>query len=180
MQLIQAPWISASQIPAEVSKYTGYVSYNDTQYTELSPFTVLANTLTKVPNNAGNIVDGQKPIDVSDFYDSTTQKILGRNWDGLWFTIFFYAVPSVQNQSFDGYIDITWGTGTPANLAKLYPNTIPFPKGSGVERGVSFDVTAAYTLWTWEANWGDFYVESNADFDIYGIIFNFNRNHKAR
>lgn len=165
--------LAVSSIP------TGWASYNDTQYTSISRLTIPANTPTKLPNNSGNVIDFQKPTDVSTFYDSTTQKILGRNGDWLGITIFFYAIPSAQNQYIDCYIDITWWTGTPANFAKLYPQTIPFPKGSWVERGITFDVTAAYTLWTWEANWGDFYVESNAPIDIYWVIYNFNRNHKA-
>lgn len=107
-------------------------------------------------------------------------KILGRNGDGLGMTIFLYAVPSVLNQSFEGYIDITGGAGTPANLSKLYPNTFPFPRGAGVDRGVAFDVTSAYTLGTWNQNGGDFYIQSDDDFDVYGIIFNFVRTHKAK
>lgn len=158
---------------------TGWASYVDTTYTSGSPLTVSAGVVTKLPNNAGTIVDSQKPSDITAFYDSTTQKILGRNGDGLGISLFFFAVPSAANQSIDMYIDITGGTGTPASLAKLYRQTFPFPKGAGTARGILFDVTSAYTLNTWDTNGGDVYVESASDFDVYGMIFNFVRTHKA-
>jgi hypothetical protein len=159
---------------------TGWASYVDTQYTAASPLTISANTPTKLPNNAGTIVNPQLPQDVSSFWDDQNQKILGREGDGLGMSLFFYAVPSAANQTMDMYIDITGGTGTPAHLSKLYFQTFPFPKGAGEARGILFDVTAAYNLDTWESNGGDIYIVSPNDIDVYGMNFNFLRTHKAR
>jgi len=129
-----------------ISSTSGWATYTDTQYTLASPLTVAANTVTKLPNNGLSKIESQMPSDVTAFYDASTQKILGRNGDGLGLSIFFIAVPSAANQSIDAYIDITGGTGTPAFLSELYKQTFPFPKGAGVGRGILFDVTAAYTL----------------------------------
>ena len=176
----QSDFATQGDVSDIISSTSGWATYTDTQYTLASPLTVAANTVTKLPNNGLSKIETQMPSDVTAFYDTSTQKILGRNGDGLGMSIFFIAVPSAANQSIDAYIDITGGTGTPAFLSELYKQTFPFPKGAGVGRGILFDVTAAYTLDTWEANGGDFYVESSSSFDVYGIIFNFVRTHKAR
>ena len=156
---------------------TGWGSYNDTQYTSVSPFTVSANTDTDLPNNKGNTLEIQKPADITTFYDGTV--ITGRNGDNLDIQIYFKAEPSVANQWLEIWIDITGGTGTPANLAKLYTQTFAFPKGSGVERGILYSLPSAYTLGTWEANGGVVKIRSNASVDIYNVVYNFDRSHKA-
>lgn len=154
---------------------TGWASYVDTQYPDTdNAFTVSANTDTILPNNAGNIIDHQKPVDVTSFYDSTTRRILGRNGDSLDAMIYFKAEPSSTNQYLDVWIDIG---GT---IGELYRETYSFPKGAGQVRGVKFDLPSAYTLGTWEANGGQVYIRSNATLDLYQINYNFDRTHKAR
>ena len=162
----------------EIFGRTGWASYVDTQYTSGSPFSVLANTDTPLPNNAGTIIDSQKPTDITTFYDGTT--ITGRNGDALDFMIYFKATPSAINQSLDVYVDITGGTGTPANLARLYEQTFSFPRGSGVERGILYALPSAYTLNTWQANGGVVYIRSDAALTLHSINYNFDRTHKAR
>lgn len=156
---------------------TGWGSYVDTQYTSGSPFVISANTDTVLPNNAGAIVDSQKPSDITTFYDGSV--ITGRNGDNLDVQIYFYAVPSLANQWLDVWIDITGGTGTPTTLAKLYSQSFSFPKGSGIERGVLYALSSAYTLNTWEINGGQVKVRTNGSLSVYGIVFNFDRSHKA-
>ncbi len=72
---------------------SGWGDYVDTQYTEVSPFTVLSGTKVSLPNNAGSVVDFQKPTDIATFYDSATQTITGRNGDGLAVVIEFKVKP---------------------------------------------------------------------------------------
>jgi hypothetical protein len=162
--------LSASVLPA--TSNTGWASYVDTQYTNSgSPFVLAANTDTILPNNAGTIIDSQKPNDIVTFYDGSV--ITGRNGDNLDIMIYFKAVPSSVNQYLDIWIDIGGAIG------ELYRQTFEFPKGAGVERGVLYSLPSAYTLNTWEANGGTVYLRSNSDLDIFGINYNFDRSHKA-
>jgi len=151
----------------------GWASYIDTQYPNSgAAFTVSATTDTVLPNNAGTVIDSQKPADISEFYDGGL--ITGRNGDGLDIMIYFKAVPTNASQYLDIWIDIGGSVG------ELYRQTFSFPKGVGVERGILYVLPSAYTLDTWQSNGGTVYVYSNFDMDIYGINFNFGRSHKAR
>lgn len=64
----------------------GWGSYKDGQYTDASPFTIASNTTVIVPNNSGTIISNAMPVNVTTFYDSTTQKCLMTDVKG------FYAV----------------------------------------------------------------------------------------
>lgn len=64
----------------------GWGSYKDGQYTDASPFNISANTTVIIPNNSGTTVSNGMPINVTTFYDSTTQKCLMTDVNG------FYAV----------------------------------------------------------------------------------------
>lgn len=64
----------------------GWGSYKDGQYTDASPFTIASNTTAIVPNNSGTSISNAMPINVTTFYDSTTQKCLMIDVNG------FYAV----------------------------------------------------------------------------------------
>lgn len=153
---------------------TGWASYVDTQYTAVAPFTLTANTDTVLPNNAGNVIDFQKPVDVVTFYDSATQSITGRTGDNLDVMVYFRAIPSAANQWLDVWIDIG------GSIGELYRQTFSFPRGAGTERGVLYALPSAYTLGTWQANGGQIYIRSNAAVDIHDINANFDRSHKAR
>lgn len=52
--------LTTAELSAALSKITGVTSYSDNQYSAASPFTILANTDTVLPNNAGVIYDEQK------------------------------------------------------------------------------------------------------------------------
>ena len=151
--------------------FTGWAQYADTQYTDIAPFSILADTDTVLPNNAGNVIESQLPADVSTFYSAG--KITGRNGDGLGITIDFTATPTAGSATFiEVWIDIGGAVG------QLYRRIISFPKGTGVERPVNFTVIG-YTLGTWEANGGTVYVRSNGPVDIYGQRYVLTRTHKG-
>jgi hypothetical protein len=150
---------------------TGWGSYNDTQYTSASPFSVAADTDTILPNNKGNTIEIQKPEDVVTFYDGTV--ITGRNGDSLDIMIYFKAVPSLWDQWLEIWVDIGGSVG------ELYRQAFNFPRGGGIERGLTYSISSGYTLDTWEANGGTVYVRTNAALDIYDIVYNFDRSHKA-
>ena len=152
----------------------GWASYSDTQYINAgSAFTLTADTDTILPNNAGNIVDSQIPYDITEFYNSTSKKILGKNGDSLDIMIYFKAIPTNVSQWLDVWIDID------GSIGELYRQTFTFPKGTGEERGILYALSSAYTLGTWEANGGIVYVRSNATLYLHSFNFNFDRTHKA-
>lgn len=150
---------------------TGWASYSDTQYTDVSTFTLVANTDIKLPNNAGNVVDFQKPPDVTTFWDSSAQKIPGRSGDNLDVMLYWKALASANNASLDVWIDIGGSVG------ELYRQTFYF-RGTD-EKGVLYALPSAYTLNTWQANGADVFVRSSVNMDFYNIVFNFDRSHKA-
>lgn len=155
-----------------VENATGWASYVDTVH--ISPataFTIPAATDTLVPNNAGTVIDSQKPSDILTFYDGTI--ITGRDGDSLDIMLYFKAIPSQVNQSLDMWIEI--GAGI-----ELYRQTFSFPRGAGVERGILYALPSAYTAETFEASGGTVYANSNATLDIHSINYNFDRSHKAR
>lgn len=154
------------------SRATGWAEYRDTQYTTGAAFAVVADIDTDLPNNAGAVIDSQKPIDITSFY--TGGVITGRNGDGLLVTIDFKARPTnVSTTDMEIWLDI--GGGIPP----IYRRLITFPKGNGVERSVAL-TSGAYTLNTWEANGATVKVRANGPVDIYDIRYVLSRTHKAR
>jgi hypothetical protein len=99
--------------------------------------------------------------------------LTGRNGDDLSVMLYFKAVPSSASQWIDIWVDIEGSVG------ELYRETIGFPKGSGIERGVLYALPAAYTRGTFEANGGKIYVRTNASIDIYDIDLNTKRTHRG-
>jgi hypothetical protein len=163
---------STSSVTLANGATSGWATYIDTQYPNSgNALSVTADTDTVLPNNKASLLETQKPVDISTFYNGTT--ITGRNGDALDIMIYFKAVPSAANQWLDMWIDIGGSVG------ELYRQTFSFPRGSGVERGILYSLSSAYTLGTWEANGGTVYIRSNASVDIYQINFNFDRSHKA-
>lgn len=171
---------TGAQIDAAIAKaltalqpdVTGWANYQDTQYTDVSPFSILADTDTILPNNAGSTLDSQKPADIATFYNGSV--ITGRNGDGLSITVDFVAIPtSAAATTLETWLDIGGSVG------ELYRRIVTFPKGSGVSRPINFTVNG-YTLDTWEANGATVYVRSNGPVDIHTIRYLLTRTHKAR
>lgn len=157
---------------------TGWAQYEDSQYTEVAPFSLVANQDVLLPNNGLTKIETQKPTDVTSFYNGT--KITGRNGDGIMITVEFTALPtSAATTYIEVWFDITGGTGTPSNLAVLYKRIISFPKGNGIARPINFTVTG-YTLGTWETNGAEVKVRSNGTASLHTIRYVITRTHKAQ
>lgn len=106
-------------------KSLGWARYDDTTYTSSSKLTLVADTEVVVPNNAGNVVRSHSSI---DFYDQSTQKILGKNENDVYvFTWAFKASASNANQTYLEYN--LEGSGQISRVA----GTLSFPKGNDVE-----------------------------------------------
>ena len=104
--------------------YQGWARYDDTVYTSASKLTIPADTEIVAPNNAGNIVRSPQNY---DFYDSSTQKILGLNENDVYiFTFAFNVQAPNANQT-----HLDWrlvGSGDISRVAGV----IPFHKGNEV------------------------------------------------
>lgn len=157
---------------ATVSTITGWGAYNDTQYTSGSPLSIIADTDTLFPNNAGAVIESQKPSDVTTFYDGSV--ITGRSGDGALITIDLIATPtSVATTALEIWFDIGGAVG------ELYRRIVTFPKGNGIPRPINF-TTSVYTLDTWEINGATVYVRANGPVDLYNIRYVITRTHKSR
>ena len=88
-------------------KSLGWARYLDTQYTEASPLSLVANTLTFLPNNKGTVVRSHPSI---DFYQNgVDQKIYGQNLNDVYIiTVQFRAQSPNANQT---HLDLTIENG---------------------------------------------------------------------
>lgn len=103
----------------------GWARYDDTQYTSLSKLTLVQDTEVVLSNNGGNVVRSHSSI---DFYNSSTQKILGINENDVYiFTVAFKASAANANQTFLEYN--LEGSGQISRVA----GTIAYPKGNDSE-----------------------------------------------
>jgi len=149
----------------------GWADYADTQYTAGTPFLVLPNTDTILPNDGLAGPKSQAPLGVEFYKDG---KITGRNGDGLAITVDFQAVPTDASTT---YVEVWIDIGAP--VGQLYRRIVSFPKGQGQVRSVNFTVVG-YTLGTWEQNGGTVYIRANGNLSVYDIRYVFTRTHKAR
>jgi len=93
----------------------GWARYVDTQYTEASRFSLTDNVQVTLPNNGGTTTKSRIS---SDFYDSSTQKIVGLLLNEVQIiTIEFKAEVPNANQTFLD-LAITNGGGNIQNLEK--------------------------------------------------------------
>lgn len=146
---------------------TGWGQYVNTAATQ----TIVANVAEPLENNAGTIIETQKPYDIDTFYDGTV--ITGRNGDGVAIGIeFTYTPTSGSATSVSVVIDIGGAVG------EVYKMEFPVLHGTSVPHKISYNV-AAYTLDTWEANGGTVIIEADADGDIDDVRYVIHRIHRA-
>ena len=104
----------------------GWARYDDTEYTSLSKLTLVQDTEVVLSNNGGNVVRSHSSI---DFYNLSTQKILGVNENDVYiFTVAFKASAANANQTFLEYN--LEGSGQISRVA----GTIAYPKGNDAEK----------------------------------------------
>lgn len=154
--------------------YTGWADYIDGTYTSASPLTLTAYSKITLPNDANTVRDSQKPIDIAEFYNSTSSKIIGRDGDGLNIVIEFKVRPTANTNT---KITVAIDIGSP--VGEIYTRDFITSKGIGVEHYYLSSINA-YTLNTWETNGGTVKIESDNPAEVYDIRFVFTRTHKAR
>ncbi|MCF7560890.1 hypothetical protein L3X39_09610 [Sabulilitoribacter multivorans] len=154
--------------------YTGWGDYVDGVYTSASPLTLSAGNKITLPNNATTIRDSQKPIDVTEFYNSTNSTITGRDGDGINIVIEFKIRPTANQTT-----KITVAIDIGAPVGEIYIRDFITSKGVGVEH-YYLSSFSGYTLGTWETNGGTVKIESDYSAEIYDIRYVITRTHKAR
>lgn len=154
--------------------YTGWGDYIDGTYTSASPLTLSAFSKITLPNDASTIRDSQKPVDITEFYNSASSKIIGRDGDGLNIVIEFKVRPTANTNT---KITVAIDIGSP--VGEIYTRDFITSKGVGVEHYYLSSINA-YTLNTWAANGGTVKIESDNPAEVYDIRFVFTRTHKAR
>ena len=77
----------------------GWATYKDSQYTDVSPYTIPNNTQVVIPNNSTNKVE-VLPTGVTTFYNPTNQKYLLADSDGFYSVRVRFKVASSSQQTF--------------------------------------------------------------------------------
>lgn len=132
---------------------------------------LLANTKATLVNNAGSVLQGQKPVDVATFYDGSV--IPGRNGDGAAIGIEFTFTPSSGLASMMTVsIDIGGAVG------EIYVQEYAILKGSGAAHKVAY-IATAYMLDTWAANGGAVKVICDGPGSITLVRYVIQRLHRA-
>jgi hypothetical protein len=120
--------------PQQSISSAGWARYDDTVYTSGNKLNLIQDAEIVLPNNAGNIVKSHSSI---DFYDSSSQKILGVNENDVYMiTIAFKAQAPNANQTYLEYN--LEGSGQISRVS----GTISFPKGNNEEH--SENIIAQY------------------------------------
>jgi len=130
-----------------------------------------AGVKVSLTNNAGTVIDTQKPSDIESFYSAG--KITGRVGDGVLISVELTFTPSDGTAS-NFYIAIDIGGA----VGEIYPRDFAVFRGSGVAHKVSYNV-GAYTLDTWEANGGTVKVEADGPGSVSATRYVIQRTHKA-
>lgn len=151
---------------------TGWAQYADTQYTcSGTPFSIIADTDTVLPNNAGQVLASERPVDIPSFYNGSV--ITGRTGDGVLITVDLTATPTSAAAT---YVELWFDIGAP--VGELYRRIATFPKGNGAPRPVNFTVSG-YTLGTWETNGATVYVRSNGPINVCNTRYVITRTHRG-
>ncbi|HIB37251.1 MAG TPA: hypothetical protein EYO36_06750, partial [Mesonia sp.] len=110
------------------SDYTGWADYVDGTYISASPLVLSGGVQVTLLNDASTIRDSQKLIDVTEFYDSTTQTITGRNGEAINLVIEFKARPTTASVT-----RLTLSIDIGGVVGEIYPNTFVMAKGQNQE-----------------------------------------------
>lgn len=142
--------------PEAAGLQTGGAHYIDTQYTDISPFDIPANsTGTTIPCNNGQIIDGNLPTEFTNgmFFNNKLQAVNDK--DRFVTEIRFKAKISVVSGKFSMFIDI--GSGSIINIRD---EGFLFSKGANEEQEFAACIHY-YTGTTFIANGGAVKIKNN-------------------
>jgi hypothetical protein len=170
--------VALNNMFTELYGQSGGASYFDGQYTQVSPFVLLPNVDTALPNNKQTVDETQKPSDVTTFYDGT--KIILNEGDIIALSINFTLVPTVTaTDEVVVWVDSTGGTGVPAVYSELFKSITSFKQLVGAERNILYTANFLAPA-SWATNGGAVKIRSNGTSNIYNIYFTISRIHKAQ
>jgi hypothetical protein len=113
--------------PQTGTRNLGWARYDDGQYDSDSKLTLVANTLTEVPNNAANVVRSDSNI---VFYNGTTKKVLADQPNDVYMmTVTFKAAASNAAQT---YLKLELDNVNGTEYSRLSQD-FTFPRGNNVE-----------------------------------------------
>lgn len=167
-QISTAPQATLSGVVESVNLSSGWAAYVHTG----SGQSLSAATKATLTNDAGTVIETQKPSDIDDFYASGL--ITGREGDAIAVAIELTFTPDDGTAS-NLYMAIDIG----GSVGEIYPKDFPITGGASVDHKISYDI-AAYTLDTWEANGGAVKVEADGPGVVTGVRYVIHRIHKAR
>ena len=106
---------------------SGWVRWDDSQYTSSNKLTIGIGTTATLPNNANTITS--YAITPTDLYNPSTKRVFGLNENDTYLcTIVFKMSAANANQTF-GELKLEGGNGTPYERLSA---TVTFPKGNSV------------------------------------------------
>ena len=145
--------------------FLGWVQYNDTQYTDTNRRTIIANTRTKLTNNAGGILDLVGLFGAQTLWNPTTNKFENDNsGDKFMQRVSFIADPTLNNRNLTLELDIGGTQGV------IWSRTIRLARGAGIDTKITENLDF-YTLGTFIANGGDLFITCDGGIDIYDTLF---------
>ena len=147
----------------------GWVRYDDDQYTSENKLTVTSGTEVVLPNNGATVYRSYSGI---DYYNSTTQKVLGSAVNDLYLaTIVFKASTTNAEQ---GYFHILLENTEGTPYERLHEE-FSFPKGNNV----THDIHAVFQYYVdadFIANGSQWKIAAtNRDVQVWDIIFFFSK-----
>lgn len=157
---------------------SGWVSYNDTQYTAGSPLVVTQGTDVAFPNNAGTVISSQIPLGLTpaDLYDNGRIQIPTAG-DYFVDALAFTASGSSISSSFRISLDIS-PLADGSNV--IYGNPIVMTKAANTAERFNIPINY-FGLTTFKANGGLLKIEAvTGDISVYDTILVRSRVHKAR
>jgi hypothetical protein len=162
--------------PPQSSKMgLGWARYDDTQYTSVSPKTLVENVEVVMPNNAGNKIENILNSNVS-YYNGTTKKIQAENVNDVYvMTVVFKA--TAVNAS-DCWLDMKLVNAGATQYERI-GQSLFLKKGNNIE--VKFhEVFQYYSDLDFITNGAQWKLTSNKSIQIYDIIYFIQRtqNHK--
>jgi hypothetical protein len=170
--------VALNSMFTELYGQAGGATYTDGQYTEATPFVLVANVITSIPNNKATAVETQLPVDLTTLYNGTG--VLAAEGDGALITVSFLLKPTVTaTDQVEVWIDTTAGIGTPIKDANLFKGTTGFKQLVGAERPILYSINAQASA-LWGANGARLKVRANGACGIYDISYTVNRVSKAR
>lgn len=154
-------------LSSALSLLTGWGAYYHTGSTQA----LSASTKATLTNNAGTVIESEKPSDITAFYSAG--KITGREGDGIAVGIELTFTPDDATAS-NLYVAIDIGGA----IGEIYPKDFPITGGASVAHKISYNITA-FTLDTWEANGGTVKVEADGPGVVSTVRYVIHRIHKA-